>query len=151
VPHGWKVPVGTFRQDVTFNLFIAKESNKIMDLPFIANLSNVDLIILIGAGIVFLVMAYMIFKQIMKAIIIGAISASIPVVLYLLGFDIGLDDHNEDNNLADKAGAQEACQPAQRERGEAWGFQPQGREEGCQREGERKILTFEQPPLFIPH
>ena len=61
-----------------------------MDLPFIANLSNVDLIILIGAGIVFLVMAYMIFKQIMKAIIIGAISASIPVVLYLLGFDIGL-------------------------------------------------------------
>jgi len=61
-----------------------------MDLPFIANLSNVDLIILIGAGIVFLVMAYMIFKQIMKAIIIGAISASIPVVLYLLGFDIGI-------------------------------------------------------------
>ncbi|MCX6814500.1 MAG: hypothetical protein NTY20_02540 [Candidatus Aenigmarchaeota archaeon] len=62
-----------------------------MDLPFIANLSNVDLIILIGAGIVFLVMAYMIFKQIVKAIIIGAISASIPIVLYLLGFNIELN------------------------------------------------------------
>jgi hypothetical protein len=62
-----------------------------MDLPFLAGLSNVDMIILIGAGIVFLVLAYMIFKQIVKAVIIGAISASIPVVLYLLGFDIGLN------------------------------------------------------------
>ena len=61
-----------------------------MDLPFLSGLSNIDMLILIGAGIVFLVMAYMIFKQLMKAFIIGIISASIPVVLYLLGFDIGL-------------------------------------------------------------
>jgi hypothetical protein len=61
-----------------------------MDLPFLASLSNVDLLILIGAGIVFLILAYMIFKQVMKAIIIGVISAAIPVVLYLLGFNIDL-------------------------------------------------------------
>lgn len=61
-----------------------------MDLPFLASLSNIDLLILIGAGVVFLVMAYMIFKQVMKAIIIGVISAAIPVVLYLLGFSIDL-------------------------------------------------------------
>jgi hypothetical protein len=61
-----------------------------MDLPFLAGLSNVDMLILLGAAVVFLVMAYMIFKQIMKAFIIGLISAAIPVVLYLLGFDIGL-------------------------------------------------------------
>jgi hypothetical protein len=36
------------------------------------------------------VMAYMIFKQIMKAIIIGVSFAAIPVVLYLLGFEIPL-------------------------------------------------------------
>jgi len=62
-----------------------------MDLPFITNLSNVVLLILLGAGIVFLVMAYMIFKQVMKAIIIGAISASIPIALYLLGFGVELN------------------------------------------------------------
>jgi hypothetical protein len=61
-----------------------------MDLPFLAGLSNVDILILIGAGIVFLVMAYMIFKQLMKAFIIGIISAAIPVVLYLFGFQIEL-------------------------------------------------------------
>jgi len=62
-----------------------------MDLPFLSGLSilsglsNIDMLILIGAALVFLVMAYMIFKQIVKAIIIGAVSASIPIVLYLLG------------------------------------------------------------------
>jgi hypothetical protein len=61
-----------------------------MDLPFLASLSNIDVLILIGAGIVFLILAYMIFKQVMKAVIIGVISAAIPVVLYLLGFNIGL-------------------------------------------------------------
>lgn len=61
-----------------------------MDLPFLASLSNIDLLILIGAGVLFLVMAYMIFKQVMKAVIVGVISASIPVVLYLLGFNIDL-------------------------------------------------------------
>jgi len=61
-----------------------------MDLPLISSLSNIDLLILIGAGIVFLIMAYMIFKQIMKAIIVGVISAAIPVVLYLIGFDVDL-------------------------------------------------------------
>ena len=61
-----------------------------MDLPFLASLSNVDLFILIGAGIVFLVLAYMIFKQVMKAIIIGVISAAIPIVLYLMGYNIDI-------------------------------------------------------------
>jgi hypothetical protein len=61
-----------------------------MDLPFLTNLSNIDLLILIGAGVLFLVMAYMIFKQVMKAVIVGVISASIPVVLYLLGFNIDI-------------------------------------------------------------
>ena len=61
-----------------------------MDLPFLSGLSNIDLIILIGAGLLFLVMAYMIFKQVMKAIIIGVVFASIPVVLYLLGVGIDL-------------------------------------------------------------
>ena len=61
-----------------------------MDLPFLAGLSNIDMLILLGAAVVFLVLAYMIFKQIKKAIIIGAISASIPVALYLLGFNIEL-------------------------------------------------------------
>ena len=68
-----------------------------MDLPLISGLSvlsglsNIDMLILLGAGLVFLVMAYMIFKQIMKAIIAGAVSAAIPVVLYLLGFGIELN------------------------------------------------------------
>jgi len=63
-----------------------------MDLPFISGLSifsglsNLDMLILLGAALVFLVMAYMIFKQIVKAIIIGAVSASIPIAIYLLGF-----------------------------------------------------------------
>src|SRR4030042_523542 len=61
-----------------------------MVLPLLSGLSNVDLIILIGAGLLFLVMAYMIFKQVMKAIIIGVIFAAIPVVLYLLGVGIDL-------------------------------------------------------------
>jgi hypothetical protein len=61
-----------------------------MDLPFLVGLSNIDILILIGAGLVFLVMAYMIFKQLMKAFIIGIISAAIPVVLYLFGFQIEL-------------------------------------------------------------
>jgi predicted neutral ceramidase superfamily lipid hydrolase len=63
-----------------------------MDLPFISGLSNIDILILLAAGIFFLIMAYMIFKQIMKAIIVGVISAYIPIVLYLLGFttDISL-------------------------------------------------------------
>ena len=61
-----------------------------MDLPLLSGLSNVDLIILIGAGLLFLVMAYMIFKQVMKAIIIGVIFAAIPVVLYLFGVGIDL-------------------------------------------------------------
>ena len=61
-----------------------------MDLPFLAGLSNMDMLILIGAVIVFLVMAYMIFKQLMKAFLVGVIAGVIPVVLYLLGFDIGL-------------------------------------------------------------
>jgi hypothetical protein len=39
---------------------------------------------------VFLVLAYMIFKQLMKAFVIGIISAAIPIVLYLMGFEIEL-------------------------------------------------------------
>jgi len=68
-----------------------------MDLPFISGLSvlsglsNIDMLILLGAALVFLVMAYMIFKQIVKALIIGAVSAAIPVVLYLIGFSIELN------------------------------------------------------------
>ena len=61
-----------------------------MDLPFLAGLSNMDMLIVLGAAVVFLVMAYMIFKQLMKAFVIGLISAAIPVALYLMGFDIGL-------------------------------------------------------------
>ncbi|MEM7815833.1 MAG: hypothetical protein QXN71_01805 [Candidatus Aenigmatarchaeota archaeon] len=61
-----------------------------MEIPFISNLSNVDAIILIGAAIVFLVMAYMVFKQVMKAVLIGTISAAIPIILYLVGFEIEL-------------------------------------------------------------
>jgi hypothetical protein len=61
-----------------------------MDLPFLANLSNMDMLIVLGAAVVFLVMAYMIFKQLMKAFVIGLVSAAIPVMLYLLGVDIGL-------------------------------------------------------------
>jgi hypothetical protein len=61
-----------------------------MDLPFLAGLSNMDMLIVLGAGVVFLVMAYMIFKQLMKAFVIGMVSAAIPVALYLFGFDIGL-------------------------------------------------------------
>ncbi len=62
-----------------------------MDLAFLSGFSDSDLILLIGAGIVFLVMAYMIFKQLMKAFIVGIIAAAIPVVLYLMGFSSGLD------------------------------------------------------------
>jgi hypothetical protein len=62
-----------------------------MDLAFLSGFSDMDLIILIGAGIFFLVMAYMIFKQLMKAFVIGVIAASIPVVLYLLEFSSELD------------------------------------------------------------
>jgi len=61
-----------------------------MDLPFLVGLSNMDMLIVLGAAVVFLVMAYMIFKQLMKAFVIGLISAAIPVALYLMGFDIGL-------------------------------------------------------------
>jgi CBS domain containing-hemolysin-like protein len=61
-----------------------------MDLPFLSGLSNIDMLILLGAVIVFLVMAYMIFKQIMKAIIIGVIFGAIPIALYLVGFEIPL-------------------------------------------------------------
>jgi hypothetical protein len=62
-----------------------------MDLAFLSGFSDSDLILLIGAGIVFLVMAYMIFKQLMKAFIIGIIAAAIPVVLYLTDFSSELD------------------------------------------------------------
>lgn len=62
-----------------------------MDLAFLSGFSDSDLILLIGAGIVFLVMAYMIFKQLMKAFIIGIIAAAIPVVLYLMDFSSELD------------------------------------------------------------
>ena len=61
-----------------------------MDIPFLSGLSNIDILLLIGAGIVFLIMAYMIFKQVMKAIIIGVVFAAVPVVLYLLGMEIDL-------------------------------------------------------------
>ena len=59
-----------------------------MDLPFLANLSNIDALILVGAAVLFLVLAYMIFKQLMKALVIGIISAAIPIVLYLMGFNV---------------------------------------------------------------
>jgi hypothetical protein len=62
-----------------------------MDFAFLTGFSDSDLILLIGAGIVFLVMAYMIFKQLVKAFIIGIIAAAVPVVLYLMDFTSELD------------------------------------------------------------
>ncbi len=62
-----------------------------MDIAFLSGFSDSELILLIGAGIVFLVMAYMIFKQLMKAFIIGIIAAAIPVILYLMDFTSELD------------------------------------------------------------
>jgi hypothetical protein len=62
-----------------------------MDFAFLSGFSDSELILLIGAGIVFLVLAYMIFKQLMKAFIIGIIAAAIPVILYLMDFTSELD------------------------------------------------------------
>ena len=63
-------------------------------ISFIKSLSQVNTILLSVVFIVFIVMAYKIFQALIKAFIVGVISATFPVVANLLGMNVPITISN---------------------------------------------------------